>query len=375
MAENRIKFNPDYSPEAPGDYLKWVLDEQGIKIVDFARRTGRPTKTISEIISGKVSITTETALQFEQVLGVGAGLWLALDAQQQIAKARIRESEFSSGKDAQAWAKNFPLTIMTKFKFFDKKPKTSELAANILRAFGVSSISAWQEHWQKRVDLSLFKQQGHHKIDHFAVAVWLRRAELTADEVTTTSYSDTGFRELIPELKKLTLYPWDDVSNILINECAKVGVAVALVPMVPHTGLRGAAYWATKDKAVIVISDRLKSEANVWFSFFHEACHILDHSKKAIFIDQAEKGTGDQDIEKDADEFSAETLIPKSVVNDFISRFGIRTSRTVPTSEFKKFASEYAVDPGLLLVRLQHEEILPQGTPLSKLKRKVTFSV
>lgn len=374
MAEKRISFNPDYSPEAPGEYLRWFLDDRGIKIVDFARRTGRPTKTISEIISGKVSITTETALQFERVLGEGAGFWLALEAKHQLAKARCRESELSSGEEARTWANNFPLSEMMKLKFFDKKPKISELADSVLRAFGVSSIPAWHEHWQKRVDLSLFKQQGHHKIDPYAVAVWLRRAEMSADNIETAPYSEAGFREIIPQLKKLALEPWGDVSNILIDECAKVGVAVALVPMVPNTGLRGAAYWATKDKAVIVISDRLKREANVWFSFFHEACHILEHSKKAIFIDQAEKGTGARDIEKEADEFSAETLIPKTVLESFIARFGARPSQSISSSAFRKFAAEHDVAPGLLLVRLQHEKVIPHGTPLAKLKRAVVFS-
>lgn len=375
MAEQKIGFSPDYGPEAPGEYLKWFLEDRGIKIVDFARRTGRPTKTISEIISGKVTITTETALQFERVLGEGAGFWLALEAKYQLARARAKESELSNSEEAQAWAKNFPVSEMVKLRLFDKKPKASELADIILRAFGVSSISAWHEHWQKRVDLSLFKQQGHLKIDPYSVAVWLRTAELKAHSIDTNKYSESGFREIIPYLRALPLQPWNQISDLLIEQCAQVGVAVAMVPMVPHTGLRGAAYWATKDKAVIVISDRLKREANIWFSFFHEACHILEHSKKAIFIDQAEKGTGNRDIEKEADEFSAETLIPGYVVDEFVARFGIRSSRAIKTTHFQKFAAEHNVSPGLLLMRLQHEKFLPQGTPLSKLKRAVTFSV
>lgn len=374
MTESMISFSPDYNPRAPGEYLRFILDARGIKIVDFARRTGRPTKTISEIISGKVSITTETALQFERVLGEGAGFWLALEAKHQLALARTRASEISSGEESRAWAKKFPLSEMLKLKFFEKKPKPAELVDSVLRAFGVSSIPAWHEHWQKRIDLSLFKQQGHNKIDPFAVAVWLRRAEMSADKIDTAPYSEVAFREIIPKLKKLALKPWNEISKLLIDECAEVGVAIALVPMVPNTGLRGAAYWATKDKAVIVISDRLKSEPNVWFSFYHEACHILEHSKKAVFIDQDEKGTGERDVEKEADEFSAETLVSKSVLDNFVAQFGVKPKR-VSIEAFRKFACEQDVAPGLLLVRLQHHKVIPHGTPLAKLKRKVVFAV
>lgn len=91
---------------------------------------------------------------------------------------------------------------MLKLKFFEKKPKPAELVDSVLRAFGVSSIPAWHEHWQKRIDLSLFKQQGHNKIDPFAVAVWLRRAEMSADQIDTAQYSEAAFREIIPQLKK-----------------------------------------------------------------------------------------------------------------------------------------------------------------------------
>ncbi len=375
MTDSAIQsFKPDYAPRAPGEHLRRFLEARGIKIVDFARRTGRPTKTISEIISGKVAITPETALQFERVLGESAGFWLALEANHQLAKIRNRETEAATSKDAIEWAKNFPIAEMLKLKLLAAKPKGSEIVDAVLRAFSVSSISAWDEHWQKRLDLSRFKQQGHKRIDPYAVAVWLRRAEVAADRIDTSPYSEQEFRSKLPVLRKLSLERWDNISEKLVSECAEVGVAVALVPMVSNTGLRGAAYWATKDKAVIVLSDRLKREANVWFSFFHEACHILEHSKKAVFIDQEDSGTGGRDIEAEADQFSAEILVPEDVLESFVSTFGSYVPR-MKAETFKGFAHQHAVPPGLLLTRLQHHKIIPQRTSLVSVKRKVEFTV
>lgn len=370
--ENRIIFNPDYSPRMPGEYLRIFLVARGIKIVDFARRTGRPTKTISEIISGKSSITPETALQFERVLGEGAGFWLALESKHQLALARSRESVAANKKEAVSWAKNFPISEMVKLHLFEQAPKPAELVDHIIRAFGVSSISAWDDHWKNRLDLSRFKQQNHNKTDPFSIAVWLRRAEMIAGSIETATYSESAFREKIPYLSALSTKPWKEISGDLIDTCSQVGVAIALVPSIPKTGLRGAAYWATKDKAVIVLSDRLKYEANIWFSFFHEACHILEHSKKSVFIDQDSRGTSDRDIEQEADEFSADTLIPKIVIQDFVSTYGSRAPRINPAA-FRKFANEHGVAPGLLLMRLQHHDVIVRKTPLTKLKRRIEF--
>lgn len=378
MAKQLTKFNPDYDPKFPGEHLRIFLDDRGIKIVDFARRTGRPTKTISGIIAGNVSITPETALQFERVLGESAGFWLALETDHQLSQARAKESTAISGKDAISWANKFPLVEMVKLKFFEKKPKEVNLVDSILRAFGVSSISAWDQHWHKRINLSRLKQQAHHAVDPFAVAVWLRRAEIAADIIETAPYSETAFRALIPSLRGLSAQPWGSISDELVKICAEVGVAVALVPTVARTGLRGAAYWAKKDKAVIVVSDRMKNEPSVWFSFFHEACHILEHSKKSVFIDIGNGGSNrsssGRDIEIEADEFSAETLIPMSIVRDFQSNYGPKVTR-ISTKEFKKFASLHEIAPGLLLVRLQHHDVISHKTPLAKLKKKVEFTV
>lgn len=373
MTDRFTEFRPDYAPRLPGDYLRRFLNERGIKIVDFARRTGRPTKAISEIISGKVSITPETAIQFERVLGEGAGFWLALEAKHQLSLARSKEEQAASSKKAMGWAKRFPVSQMLKLGLLDKKPDPSELVDHILRAFGVSSISAWEQHWQKRLDLSRFKQQNHNGIDPLGVAVWLRAAEIRADFIETEPYSEATFRSTLPRLRDLSKQPWPKISNELISLCAKAGVAVAMVPKVPRTGLRGAAYWATKDKAVVVVSDRLGYEANVWFAFFHECCHILEHSKKSVFIDKDNNGTAGRDIEAEADRFSAETIIPGSIVSDFKATFGSKVPR-FSSKSLTHFASQHDIDPGLLLVRLQREEVISYKTQLTKIKRRITFN-
>lgn len=72
--ECQNQYVPDYvSP--PGETLQEILEERGISQAELAERTGRPKKTISEIINGKAAITPKTALQLERVLGVSASFW------------------------------------------------------------------------------------------------------------------------------------------------------------------------------------------------------------------------------------------------------------------------------------------------------------
>jgi len=75
-------------PIPPGVTLREELAERGITQTAFARQIGRPIQVVNEIIKGKKTITAETAIAFEKVLGIRAELWLKLEASYQISKAR-----------------------------------------------------------------------------------------------------------------------------------------------------------------------------------------------------------------------------------------------------------------------------------------------
>ena len=60
----------------PGETLAEKLEEMGMGPKEFAVRTGKPEKTISEILNNKSSITPEMAVQFESVTKIPARFWL-----------------------------------------------------------------------------------------------------------------------------------------------------------------------------------------------------------------------------------------------------------------------------------------------------------
>jgi addiction module HigA family antidote len=75
----------------PGETLAETLGTLRLTQKDLARQMGRPVQAINEIINGKKAITAETALQLEQVLKTPAHVWLNLQAQYDLTKARLAQ--------------------------------------------------------------------------------------------------------------------------------------------------------------------------------------------------------------------------------------------------------------------------------------------
>ena len=103
-------------------------------------------------------------------------------------------------------------------------------------------------------------------------------------------------------------------------------------------------------KAMIQLSLLGRWEDMFWFSFFHEAGHILLHGKRSAFVDG---GTRDGAFEDEADAFSARHLIPPADEPDLLR---IRTPADV-----RRFAERQGIPPAVVVGRLQREGLLAHG--------------
>src|SRR3990170_1114898 len=115
--DKKNQFVPDYAVP-PGETLLETLDAIGMSQAELAERTGRPKKTINEIIKGKAAITPETALQFERVLGVLAGFWNNLERNYQETLARINEQK--SLQRQIDWLKKMPVNALVRMRCVKK---------------------------------------------------------------------------------------------------------------------------------------------------------------------------------------------------------------------------------------------------------------
>ncbi len=76
----------------PGELLREELEARGWAQSDFADILGRPLGRVNEIITGKRSITPETAQGLAEALGTNAQFWLNLQSVWLLSRASSAKS-------------------------------------------------------------------------------------------------------------------------------------------------------------------------------------------------------------------------------------------------------------------------------------------
>ena len=340
ISDMKKQFLPNYAVP-PGETLLETIETIGMSQAELAERTGRPKKTINEIIKGKASITPDTALQLERVLGIPAGFWNNLEWNYQETLARLSEEERLQKQIS--WLDELPLNAMIKFNWIKPYENKVQQLQEVLNFFGVASLERWREKW-------LGSQVSFRKSHVFqshpgALASWLRKGELEAQKIVCKPFNENQVRNALNQVRALTTQPPETFQQETVRLCAESGVVVAFVPELAKLRVNGATWWLNPQKAVIQLSLRYKRDDQLWFSFFHEAGHILLHGKKDVFIEE----DGKNSKEDEADKFASDFLIPSKQYREFIQSG--RCSQTV----IQRFATDIGIAPGIVVGRLQHD--------------------
>ena len=336
-----------------------MLDDIGMTQAELARRTGRPLKTINEIVQGKTAIIPDTALQLERVLRVPASEWIALDAAYREYQARLEEKARLSSQTE--WLHGFPWKDLVKLGLVKRGRDSAETLDEVLRFLGVASPAAWEDYWTGlgtafRKSPRLSEKQG-------AIAAWLRIGELAAREVVCASFDMSSFRRSLPSIRALTRQAPEQFQPALVETCAGAGVAVVFVPELTGTHVFGATRWVTPDKAVIQLSLRYKTDDQFWFTFFHDAGHIILHGKRGVFVDVPDAPQSEGNSEAEADSFAGDLLIPPADFQRLVEHGAPTTLEIVDAAE------RLGIGPGVIVGRLQHDRILPSSRG-NELKRR-----
>ncbi len=345
MVDIQNEFQPDYAV-SPGEILDYELELRGMTRQELARRTGITPKHIISILKANSTITPETAIKLERALGMPVDYWLNLESHYQEILARLAEEE-ELERDLD-WLTHIPVNAMAKFGWLNKSRDKKEQLIDVLRFFGIANISQWDDMWP---NLNVaYRQNQTHEVFPEAVSAWLRQGELEASKITCASYNKLKFREALDEIRALTTKGHDQFIPAMQELCAMGGVAVVFVPALPKTGVSGATRWLNKDKAIIQLSLRYKTDDHLWFTFFHEAGHIILHGKKELFLE----GTNglDQEKENEADKFAESELIPPKYFAKFIARSDFSKN------SIRAFAKAIGIAPGVVVGQLQHKKLL-----------------
>jgi addiction module HigA family antidote len=338
-------FNPNYAVP-PGAMLEEWLEERGMSQTALAERMDRPIKTINELIKGKTSFTQETAFQLEAVTGIEASFWTNADRIYQERASRLDEEERL--KSWVGWARQFPFPEMVQFGWVAPAAEPVARVRALLRFFGVATPEAWEAVY---VDFQVaYRKSPAFNSNPAHLGAWLRQGELEATKLDCEAYDELRFKSALTGLRRLTTAPPNHAGEKLVEQCKSAGVAVAMVPELSKTHVCGATRWVTPVKALIQMSLRYKTDDHLWFTFFHEAAHILLHGKKDVFVEFNAK---DNPKEKEADRWAADFLVPPTEWRRFVS------AGRMKSPDIQSFAAELGIHPSIVVGRLQHEKRIP----------------
>lgn len=343
---NRNEYMPDVV-SAPGETLLEMLAERGMSQAELAERTGRPKKTINEIIKGKATITPATSLQLERVLGAPARFWN--EREQHYRESLARQAERNSLEGQVDWLNQFPIKAMVDLGWLKAADDSIELLGEVLNFFGIAAPTQWQRVWLEPG--VAFRQSPVFESDPFAVSAWLRKGEIEAQELDCANYDPEYFMDALHAVRALTTQAPKVFQPETVRLCAEAGVAVAFVPELPKVRASGATRWLTANKAMMQVNLRHKTDDHFWFTFFHEAGHIVKHGKRDIFV---EDGDSPDAKEAEANDFAADFLIPPAEYRRFTRR-----ERHYSKAEILDFARQLKIAPGIVVGRLQHDGKLP----------------
>lgn len=191
-----------------------------------------------------------------------------------------------------------------------------------------------------------------------------------AKNIPTNTFDAERLKSYLPEIREMTVQKPVEFLPKMRDIFAECGVAFVVLPNLKNSGINGAVKWVNNERVVLAMNNRGLDADKFWFSLFHEIKHILQQKLTKVFISMNSKELMEMEntLEKEADEFAANYLVPKAQMK----RWAPNQSTT--DEEIIAFAKEIGIHPGIVAGRLQHDRIIPQNR-CAQLKEKYVIEV
>lgn len=350
----------------PGYYIADIIDDMGISQDEFATRMGTTGKTLSKLVNGQSNLSNDLAQKLATMLGTGIEVWTNLQAEYDRKKIEI-DLQKQLGEQEE-------IVSMIDYSYFVKvaklaeTKKASEKVANLCSFFKVSDLRIMLEPdflANFRSVTSLTEEK-----NLINAQAWLQTAINFSKTIPVNKFDANKLRRFLPEIRNMTQQEPEVFLPRLRKIFAECGVAFVLLPHLKNSGINGAVKWSDANHVMLALNNRRCYADTFWFSLFHEIKHVLQQKVKTVFIspDSEQIDQINCVLEKDADRFAQDYLIPPDAYRRFAPNF--YTSDV----EIKAFAQQIGVHPGVVAGRLQHDKIIAQNR-CSKLKVKYRIIV
>ena len=262
------------------------------------------------------------------------------------------------------WLARLPVRDMVRYGWILPTDNPRLQAAECLRFFDVESVPVWRHKYSRLRELAAFRTSPSFEVDAAATAAWLRQGQIEAGELRCAPWEAASFEEELVVIRRLTTVKDPDAFLPRLQSlCAKCGVACVVLRAPLGCRASGAAYFMSPDKAVVQLSFRYLTDDQFWFSFFHEAGHLLIHGPDHFFLELAKAASTDE--EREANSFAASILVPP----EFQQRMMELGDHW---AEIVRFAVQIGVAPGVVVGQLQYFGKLRRNQ-LNRLKRRFAW--
>jgi HTH-type transcriptional regulator / antitoxin HigA len=346
----------------PGDTIRDALRERGQSQSHFAASIGLRSDEFDHVLSGDKRITIELARSLSSSLGGSVQFWIERDGQYHEDMVRV---------ELDRWSSSLPVIEMARWGWITRPHDWKERIEFARQFFGVGTVDEWRQTYGQAIARARFRASSKAPADPVATTAWLRQAERVAEAIPVEDYQSEAFRAVLSGIKSLTRIgdPGRFVPD-LASRCASAGVAVAVVRAPSGCRASGASWISITGRRTIALTGRYLADDHFWFTFFHEAGHILLHSSVPIlFIDEIEhsRSLGLSSDEQQADDFASDILLPADV------QAGLQPGSPTPL-EVRRIAGLAGVSSGVVVGQLQHLGRLPYRSSLNRLKRRFRWS-
>ena len=178
-------------------------------------------------------------------------------------------------------------------KAASKAPEDKEVAC--LEFFDVSDVSGWRNAYRGALEMAVLERQL--RLAHIRALLPSGFAEARSKH--HRSVVSLGMQISLRSATAIKALTWKKSPDIFIPKlrelCAECGVALVIVRAPTGCRASGATRFLSESKALLLLSFRYLSDDHFWFTFFHEAGHLLLHGKKALFLEGANMVSTDQE--------------------------------------------------------------------------------
>ena len=325
----------------PGETIRAILDERAISLNDFGAMVGLSPEEVATLLRGSKPISLRLARQLANTVGATTEFWMTRDCQYQDDLERI---------DTFNWINELPTKQMEQFGWIGQAESWIDTASACFNFFGVHNHQAWSQTYGDLTETTRFRTSNSIPATTAAVATWLRQGEIQASQQVADSWDPQAFRASLASIKRLTRAKDPQVFiPRLTHICASSGVRFVALPAPRGCPVSGAVRFISANEPAMFLSARYRSDDHFWFTFFHEAGHILLHDPKITYIDSL---TNESDElcsleEEQANIFAAQFLLPMELLEHL-------PRRRLQTRDIIALARKAGVAPGVIVGQLQH---------------------